>query len=126
MHTTCFLYPFPILEWKWEVVTVDFIINLPKTMKQHDSLMGVVDKLPKETYCIPVKTTHKATHIVDIYMKEVARIHEAPKEIVSNRDPKFTSNFWKCLFKGFGTKLNLSTMYHIDSDEKTERTNMII
>jgi hypothetical protein len=52
------------------------------------------------------------TNIAKIYMKEVVRLHGVPKEIVSDRDPKFTSNFWKGLFKGFGTNLNLSTMYH--------------
>jgi hypothetical protein len=49
-----------------------------------------------------------------------------PKAIVSYKDPKFTSNFWKGLFKGFGTNLNLSTTYHPDSDGKEERTNRII
>jgi hypothetical protein len=56
--------------WKWEVVTIDFITKLPKTMKQHDSIMVVVDKLTKETHFIPMKTTHKETNIVEIYMKE--------------------------------------------------------
>jgi hypothetical protein len=55
--------------------------------------MVVVDKLMKDAHFIPVKTTNKATNIVDIYMKEVSRIHGVPKEIVSNRGPKFTSNF---------------------------------
>jgi hypothetical protein len=59
-------------------------------------------------------------------MKEVARIHGVPKTIVSNIDPKFTSNFWKYLFKGFRTNLNLSTTYHLELDGKTERTNKII
>jgi hypothetical protein len=125
-HPTCLLQPFPIPEWKWEVVTIDFITKLPRTMKQHDSIMVVVDKLTKTTHFIPVKTTHKPTNIVDIYMKEVARIHGIPKEIVSDRDPKFTSNCWKCFFKGFGTNLNISTTYHPESDGKTKRTNMII
>jgi hypothetical protein len=49
-----------------------------------------------------------------------------PKEIVSDRDPKFTSNFWKVLLNGFGKNLNLSTMYHPESDGKKERTNRII
>jgi hypothetical protein len=62
-HSTRFLQPFPILEWKWEVVTVDFITKLPIKVKQHDSIMLVVDKLTKETHFIPVKTTHKATYI---------------------------------------------------------------
>jgi hypothetical protein len=59
-------------------------------------------------------------------MKKVVRIHGVPKEIVSDGDPKFTSNFWKGLFKGFGTNINLSTIYHPDYDGKTERNNKII
>jgi hypothetical protein len=54
-HPTRLLQPFPILEWKWEVVTIDFITKLPRTMKQHDSIMVVVDKLTKETHFIPVR-----------------------------------------------------------------------
>jgi hypothetical protein len=94
-HPTCLLQPFPIPEWKWEVVTMDFITKLPRIVKQHDSIMVVVDKLTKTTHFILVKTTHKATHISDIHMKEVARLHGVPKAIVSDRDPKFTSNFGK-------------------------------
>jgi hypothetical protein len=93
MHPTSFLQPFPIPEWKWEVVMIDFIKKLPKTVKKHDSIMVVVDKLTKATYFILVKTTHKATNIAEIYMKEVARLHGVPKEIVSDSYPKFTSNF---------------------------------
>jgi hypothetical protein len=96
------LQPLPIPEWKWEVVTIDFITKLPRTVKQHDSIMVVVDKLTKVAHFIHVKTTHKETNIVEIYMKEVVRLHGVPKAIVSDRDPKFTSNFWKGLFKGFG------------------------
>jgi hypothetical protein len=88
--------------------------------------MMVVDKLTKATHFILVKTTHKATNIAKIYMKEVARLHGVPKAIVSYIDPKFTSNFWKGLFKGSRTNLNLSTTYHLELDGKTERTNKII
>jgi hypothetical protein len=59
-------------------------------------------------------------------MKEVSRIHGVPKTIVSYRESNFTSKFWKRLFKVFGTNLNLSIVYHLDSDGKTERTNRII
>jgi hypothetical protein len=120
------LHPLPILEWKWEVFTVYFITKIPRTVKQHDSIMVVVDKLTKETHFIPIKTTHKAANIPKIYMKEVDRLHGVPKTIVSDRDPKFTSIFRKGLFKCFGTNLNLSTVYHPKSDGKTERTNGII
>jgi transposase InsO family protein len=92
-------------------------------VKQHDSIMVVVDKLTKKTHFIPMKTTHKATHIAEVFIKEAARLHGVPKTIVLDRDPNFTSNFWKGLFKGFGTNLNLSTTYHPELDGKIARTN---
>ena len=59
-------------------------------------------------------------------MKEVALLHGVPKTIVSDRYPKFTSKFWKGLFKGFGTNLNFNTTYHLESDGKTKRVNQVI
>ena len=72
---------------------MDFITGFPRTSKLHDSIMVVVDKLTKAAHFISLKTTHKAADVVDIFMKEVARLHVIPKTIVSNRDSKFTSNF---------------------------------
>jgi hypothetical protein len=69
IHPTSFLQPFPIPKWKWEVLIVYFITNISKIVKQHDSIMEVVDKLTKATHFIPVKTTHEATNIAGIYMK---------------------------------------------------------
>ena len=71
--------------------------------------MVVVDKITKASHFIPLKTTHKA-------VKEVAHLHKIPKMIVSNRDPKFTLNFWKGLFKGFRMNLKFTTTYHPESD----------
>jgi hypothetical protein len=125
-HPTRLLQPLPIPEWKWDVVTMDFITRLPRTSKQHDSIMVVVDKLTKAAHFIPLKTTHRATDVADIFLKEVARLHGIPKTIVSDRDLKFTSNFWKGLYKGFRTNLNCSTAYHPESDGQTERVNRVI
>ena len=80
--------------------------------RQHDSIMVVVDNLKKETHFIPVKSTFKTDSIAQIFMKEIFRLHGLPKEIVYDRDPKFTSNFWKGLFVDLDTKLNLNTAYH--------------
>jgi hypothetical protein len=88
------------------------------TTRQHDSIMVVVDKLTKDAHFVPVKMTH-TTNIVEIYMRDIASLHGIPKAIVSDRDAKFTSNLWKGLFKGFGTKLNFSTVYHPQSDGQT-------
>jgi hypothetical protein len=70
-HPTGLLQPLPIPEWKWEVVTMDFITGLPRTNKMHDSIMVVVENLTKYAHFIPLKTTHKAADVVDIFMKEV-------------------------------------------------------
>ena len=78
--------------------------------------MVVVDKLTKVAHFIPLKTTHRAAGVADIFVKEVALLHGILKTIVSDRDPKFTSNFWKGLFKGFRMNLNFSTSYHPKSD----------
>jgi hypothetical protein len=125
-HPTGLLQPFPIPEWKWEVVTMDFMMGFPRKGKLHYSIMVVVDKLTKDTHFIPLKTTHKAANVADIFMKEVARFHGIPKKLMSNRDPKFTSNLWKGFFKGFRMKLNFSTTYHPEFDGQTERVNKVI
>jgi len=95
-------------------------------MKQSDTIMVVVDKLTEAAHFILVKLTHKKTNIAYIYMREIARLHGVPKAIVSATDPKFTPNFWKRLFKGFGTNLSFSTTYHPELDGKTKRINQVI
>jgi hypothetical protein len=125
-HPAGLLQPFPIPEKKWEVITMDFIIGLPKTNKKHDSIMVVFEKLTKATHFVPMKTTHTTTNIAEIFMKKIARLHGIPRIIVSDIDMKFTSNFWRGLFKGFGTNLNFRTTYHPQTDGKTKRVNRII
>jgi hypothetical protein len=125
-HPTGLLQPLPIPEWKWDVVTMDFITGLPITSKKHDSIMVVMEKLTKYAHLIPLKTTHRATDVANIFLKEVAHLHRIPKTIVSDRDSKFTSNFWKGLFKGFRMNLNFSTTYHPESDGQKKRVNRVV
>jgi hypothetical protein len=111
-HPMGLLQALPIPEKKWEVITMDFITGLPRMNKKHDSIMVVVDKLTKDAHFVPVKKTHTTTYIAKIFMKEIDRLHGIPRKIVSDRDTKFTSNFWSGLFKGFGTNINFITTYH--------------
>ena len=74
--------------------------------------MVVIDKLSKSPHFIPVKTTCKAANFVDIFLKQIFWLHRIPKVIISDRDPKFTGNFWKSLFKGLNTTLNFNTSFH--------------
>ena len=78
--------------------------------------MVVVEKLTKEAHFIPVKSTYKTGAIAKIFMKEIFRLHGLPKAIVSDRDVKFNSNFWKGLFAYLGTKLNFSISCHPQTD----------
>ena len=97
-HPAGLLQPLPVLEWKWEVISMDFITGLSMTWRQHDSIMVVVDKLTKAAHFIPAKSTHKTDDIAKIFMKEIFKLHGLPKAIVSNIDVKFTSNFGRgCL-----------------------------
>jgi hypothetical protein len=125
-HPTGLLQPLPVPEWKWETISLDFITGLPKTLKQNDSIMVVIDKLSKSAHFIPVKSTFKAINIAEIFMKEIFRLHGIPKMVISDRDVKFTSAFWKELFAGLNTNLNFSTSYHPQMDGQTERTNQIV
>ena len=105
---------------------MDFITGFPMTWRQHDSIMVVVDKLTKAMHFIPVKSTHKTNDIAKIFMKHIFILQAFPKAIVSDRDSKFTSNFWKGLFTYFATKLKFNTTYHPHTDGKTERVNQVL
>ena len=125
-HPAGLLQPLPVPEWKWEVISMDFITELPMTWRQHDSIMVMVHKLTKATHFIPVKSTHKTDDIAKIFMKEIFKLHGLSKAIVSDIDVKFTSNFWKELFADLGTKLNFSTAYHPQTDGQTEKVNQVL
>jgi hypothetical protein len=103
-----------------------FFTRLPISTKQNDAIMVVVDKLRKSVHFIPIKSTRMVIDIAQIFMKEVFRLHGMPKEIVSDRDTKFTSNFWKSLMASLETKLLFSTAYHPQTNRQTERVNQIL
>jgi transposase InsO family protein len=88
--------------------------------------MVVSEKLIKDADFIPVKSTFKEINIANILMKEIFRLHGMPKEIISDKDTKFTSNFWKYLFVGFETKLIFSTTYHPQTNGYIERVNQVL
>jgi hypothetical protein len=104
-HPADLLQPLPIPEWKWDIISLDFITGFPKTQKQNDSIMVVIDKLSKSAHFIPVKSTYKEINITEIFMKEIFRLHGIPKMVILDRDVKFTSTFWKELFAGLDTNL---------------------
>jgi hypothetical protein len=101
------LHPLPIPKWKWESISMDLITGLPTSTKQNDAIMVVVKNLNKVDLFIPIKSTCQAIDISIIFMKDILRLHGMPKEIISDRDTKFTSKFWKYLFACFEKNCSL-------------------
>jgi hypothetical protein len=105
---------------------MDFITEFPKSTRQNDAIMVVVDKFSKSTHFIPVKSTCKAIDIANIFMKDIFILHGMPREIVSDRNTRFTASFWKSLMVGLETKLLFSTTYHPQTDGQTEIVKRIL
>ena len=110
---------------KWENISMDFVTGLPKS-KGYDSIFVVVDMLTKMTHLFPVHKDDSAKDIAHVFMKGIFVYHGLPRRIISDRDSKFTSNFWKAIFEATGTQLSFSTAYHPQSDGQTERVNQVI
>ena len=102
---------------------MDFITHLPPTLSGYDSIFVVVDRLSKMAHFIPCATTITAEEAAHLFVSHVFRLHGMPKTIVSDRDPKFTSNFWKGLMSALGCTIAMSSGYHPQTDGQTERTN---
>ncbi|KAA0036559.1 pol protein [Cucumis melo var. makuwa] len=83
--------------WKWESVSMDFITGLPRTLKSYTVIWVVVDRLTKSAHFVPGKFTYTASKWGQLYMIEIVKLHGVPVSIVSDRDSRFTSKFWKGL-----------------------------
>ena len=108
--------------WKWENIAMDFITKLPCTPSSHDSIWVVVDRLTKSAHFLPIREDYKVEKLARIYTNEIICRHGTPRDIVSDRDGRFTSLLWETFQSALGTTLNLSTAFHPQTDGQTERT----
>jgi hypothetical protein len=87
------LQSLPIPTWKWEDISMDFIMGLPRTAKGYDSIWVIVDRLTKIAHFLPVRVKYTVATYVELYIAHILSLHGVPKIIVSDRGPQFVSKF---------------------------------
>ncbi|GJP62189.1 hypothetical protein CLOP_g19278 [Closterium sp. NIES-67] len=117
------LQPLDPPERPWQHVTMDYVTGLLAGPSGNDAILVVVDRLTKMAHFIACQQSITAEQTAQLFLANVIRLHGLPSAIISDRDPKFTSNFWRHLWDQFGTKLQFSSAYHPQTDGQTERVN---
>jgi hypothetical protein len=117
------LQPLPIPDRPWQQVSMDLITQLPRSSSGKDAIVVFVDKLTKMVHYEATTTTVSAPQLAALFFRSVVRHHGVPSSILSDRDARFTSHFWKALWGHLGTQLTMSTAFHPQTDGQTERAN---
>nr|GEY73905.1 reverse transcriptase domain-containing protein [Tanacetum cinerariifolium] len=103
-------------------ITTDFVTKLPKLSQGYDTIWVIIDRLTKSAIFTPIRETDPMDILARIYLKEVVTRHGIPVSIISDRDPRFASKFWRSLQNTLDTRLDVSTAYHPETNGQSERT----
>ena len=117
------LQPLPIPKRAWQHISMDFMCSLKVTEKGNDSVIVFIDRFTKMAHFVACNMQITAEQTAQRFMDNVFKLHGMPLSIVSDRDARFTSLFWKQFFKVAKTELNMSTAFHPQTDGQTERAN---
>ncbi|GJT92181.1 putative reverse transcriptase domain-containing protein [Tanacetum coccineum] len=97
-------------------IAMDFFTKLPRTSSGHDTIWVIVDQLTKSAHFLPMHEDYKMDRLVRLYMNETVARHGVPISIISDHDSQFTSRFWQSMQEALGTRLDMSTAYHPQTD----------
>ena len=87
------LQPLPIPEWKWEHITMDFVVGLPCAQGGYDAIWVIIDRLTKSAHFLAIRNNYSLNQLAELYVDEIVKLHGVPVSIMSYRDPRFTSRF---------------------------------
>jgi hypothetical protein len=125
-HPVGLLQPLPVPGDTWDSVSMDFIVSLPQTAAGFTAVAVFVDRVSKMVHLAPCHDTRTAEDFAELFFQHVFRLHGLPSEIVSDRDPLFTSKFWRALMKRLGVSQAMSSAFHPQTDGNTERVNRVL
>ena len=116
------LQSLPVPERIWTDLTMDFIVGLPE-VRGFDSIYVVVDRLSKYAHFIPCSSSITADGVAKLFLNHIWKLHGFPRSIITDRDPKFVSAFWRAFMTRLNIEHNMTTANHPEADGQTERTN---
>jgi hypothetical protein len=114
------IQPLSIPEWKWEDISMDFIVGLPRTSRGYNSIWVIMDRLTKSAHFIPVVVRYNIRQYAELYISHIVRYHGIPKTIISDRGSIFVAHFWEQLHESLGTHLIKNSVYHPQIDGQME------
>ena len=120
------LQPLDIPSRKWDTVVLDFITGLPLTTRNHDTILSIVDKATKMVHFIPCNISVTGAQAAKLYWRKVGYLHGVPRKIITDRDPRFMTDYWTEMWRLLGTSLAHGTAYHPQSSGQIERFNQVI
>ncbi|GJY61865.1 putative reverse transcriptase domain-containing protein [Tanacetum coccineum] len=101
---------------------MDFVTKLPRTSSGYDTIWVIVDRLTKSDHFLPMHEDYKMDTLARLYLNEIVARHGVLISIISNRDSRFTLRFWQSMQEALGTRLDMSTAYHPQTDDHSDHT----